>query len=72
MNKYNRNFLQKVFYLYWMERVPELEEIEAIDHLWFDILCSGWSQPTGKDRLDKKDKKRLKKFLKEKGIKFDI
>jgi hypothetical protein len=64
MNKDNQHFLKEVFYQYWMDRVPELEEFEAIDHLAYDLLAHSLTSAI--------EKKELKKFLEEKKVKFEV
>lgn len=65
MNKDNQKFLKEVFYKYWMLRVPELDEDEAIDHLEWELMpiC---------DLRHKGNKKLLRDFLKEKKVRFIV
>lgn len=69
MKRENQNFLKEVFYKYWMERVPELDEFEAIDHLEWELRSMGHIPDLEKGKVSRKTKRRLKAFLKEKGIK---
>lgn len=68
MKRQDQDFLKKVFYKYWMERVPELDEGEAIDHLDWDLRTLGYIPQLKNCRTSRETKKRLQLFLKEKGI----
>lgn len=68
MTRDNHHFLQVVEYYYWMDRMPELTEFEAIDHLEMEIRISELKN----GRKDPETRKRLKKFLKKKKVKFEV
>jgi hypothetical protein len=68
MNRENQHFLKEVFYRYWMDRVPQLDEFEAIDHLEWEIRIA----PLKNGRRNTETVKRLRKFLKEKKVKFEV
>lgn len=70
MNRYSQNFLKEVFYKYWMCRVPELDEDEAIDHLEWELRSMSCIPDLENCRTSSKTKKRLKLFLEEKNINF--
>lgn len=69
MKRENQNFLKEVFYKYWMQRVPELDEFEAIDHLEWELRTMGYVPDLQKCKTSSRTKRRLKQFLKDKGIK---
>lgn len=52
-----------------MSRVPELTEAEAIDHLEWELRSVGYIPKLENCKPTKATTKRLKKFLKDKGIK---
>lgn len=68
MNKDNQKFLNEVFYKYWMMRVPELDELEAIDHLEWELR----SMEMGFSFKHKGNKEMLNNFLKEKKVKYRV
>ena len=68
MKRTNQKFLQRVFYTYWMARVPELEELEAIDHLEWELRNMNLIPMLVGTRLSATTKRRLRAFLKKKGI----
>ncbi len=69
MKRENQSFLKEVFYKYWMERVPELDEFEAIDHLEWELRSMGLVPDLEKGKTSRQTKRRLKSFFKEKKIK---
>lgn len=68
MKRVDQNFLKEVFYKYWMVRVPELDESEAIDHLEWELRNLGFAPVLLNGKTSRQTKKRLKNFLKSKGI----
>lgn len=74
MKKEDLYDLKKLFYTYWMSRVPELNEGEAIDHLEWELrtmkITPDLDSKTGS--YSKQTKKSVKEFLKNKNIKFKL
>jgi len=66
----NSSFLKEVFYIYWMSRVPHLDEFEAIDHLEWELRSMSLTPPLKNGNRSKSTENNLKNFLKEKGIEY--
>jgi hypothetical protein len=71
VKKENSKFLSEVFYKYWMTRVPELDELEAIDHLEWDLRNQSLVPQLVKCKTSSETKKSLKTFFKTKKIKSE-
>ena len=73
MNKENNKYLQITFYMYWMSRVPELDEAEAIDHLNWELRALSLIPALSKSGTSgRRTINKLKAFLKEKNVDYTI
>lgn len=69
MKAYDLQYLKEIFYFYWMTRVPELDELEAIDHLEWELRSCNFIPELSKGgTVSSRSKKLLKRFLKDKNI----
>lgn len=74
MKKEDLHHLKKTFYTYWMSRVPELDEGEAIDHLEWELrnMSITPALDTKTSSYSKQTKRAVREFLKQKNINFKL